>query len=113
MQITAHRTGGIAGLTERLGPIDSEEHGGKIEAKIEEIHFFDLQEEVPGGEGGADIRTISILVSDPPRAHEVIFSEQSDAAREWGLFDLLDLLEACGAKWEQVDLPEAATPAAT
>jgi hypothetical protein len=106
MQITAHRTGGIAGRTERLGPVDSEEHGGKIEAKLEEIHFFDLQEQIPGGEG-ADIRSISILVSDPPRHHEVSFSETSELAREWGLFDLIELLESCGAKWEEVAVPTA------
>src|SRR3954447_5061101 len=112
MQITVHRTGGIAGLNERLGPLDTTEHGGKIEAKLEEVHLFDLPPHVSGG-AGADVRHMGVLVSDPPRAHEVTFSELSDVARACGLFDLIELMVECGAAWEQVRVPEPVNSAAS
>jgi hypothetical protein len=106
MQVLVRRTGGIAGVNEQLGPVDTAqagEEGQRIEQKVEEIGFFEMPERLPGGEDIRDAFEYSVTVDDGYRSHTVSFTETPDDTKR-GLQHLIALVEDVAGEWKDVRL---------
>jgi len=107
MRITVIKTGGIAGVREELGPIESEAIADDLRAEIEEelrrVRFEEMPTEPPPHEPIRDGFNFLIEVVDGDRSHQVA----CDEAEMRGLERLLGLLEQAGSyhskPWEQDD----------
>lgn len=109
MKISATRSGGILGVSEELGPIDTGslpgELGREIEAEVQRVGFFDLPAEPSAHEPWPDAFHYGITVEDGDRSHSVSFEDGG-----WqGLLHLSCLLDETGAEWRSLralsDLP--------
>jgi hypothetical protein len=103
MEITIHKSEGMSGAQEELGPIDSgelpPELQGEIEEEIRKVDFFDLPTE-PEGDPAFDADAYRISIVDGDRAHAVAFN----IADERGLGRLRSLIEKSGAGYHSVPL---------
>lgn len=109
MEVTVDRTGGLAGVRERLGPVDTSQLnagglGAQIEAKVSEIGFFDLPEQLTGGEHASDTFKYKVTVVDGDRNHSVSYDELSNEAERCGVKDLVKLLDQAGVGWHDAPL---------
>lgn len=83
MHVTVWKTGGIAGVCERLGPVDTDRVSGAVGSAIirmvDEIEFFDLSGDGEPGPGQAfDDFHFSIHIVDGEREHQVSFDGLSE-----------------------------------
>jgi Emfourin len=112
MQATITRGGGFTGLEEQLGPLDTAtlagDLGGRIEAKVDEIAFFELPAETPGGQRAGETVWHRIAIVDGDRSHRVSFDNQSDPQKAAPLDELRTLIEASGLEYHEVPRGEAA-----
>lgn len=103
MQITVQRTGGIAGVNERLGPVDTDHVSGAvgsaISAKVEAIGFFDMPSELEPS-GVYDDFHMSVHVVDGGRDHTVSCDALSKDPAARGLGELVKLLTDGGFDFE-------------
>lgn len=101
MEITINRGGGFTGLREQLGPVDTAslgDAGSKIEEKVREIGFFEMEEELSGGR---DNRPWSLFaIEDGERRHSVDYSAGTDSPEVRSLQALAGLLLEAGARFE-------------
>ena len=104
MEISVLRTGGIAGVRERLGPIDTsalaDDLGDRLEAKVEEMGFFDFPERIPDESTIYDAFQHDITVSDGDRRHSVTFSDGAEERYRRPLGELVQLLRETGSDFE-------------
>jgi hypothetical protein len=105
VEITVTRTGGIAGVHERLGPVDTAQasNGAAIEEQVEQMGFFEMPERMPDDGGIADAFGYEIEVADGSRRHSVAFTEPMDDSRR-GLQRLVALVAESGAEWQDAPL---------
>jgi hypothetical protein len=103
MQITITRTGGFAGVRQRLGPVETASLDSGIADQasriVTEVDFFHLPQSMQGAPV-YDGFHYAIQVSDGPVEHTVSLGGMSDdpaAARLHELIELLD--EAVGFVW--------------
>jgi hypothetical protein len=97
MEATVVRTGGFAGVHERIGPVDADSLDGalglEIEAKVEEIGFFDLPPELPERLIYDGFRyRVTVTVGD--RTHSVRYGDGTEDRR--GVNKLVALMEKSG-----------------
>jgi hypothetical protein len=102
MQIRATRSGGILGVREELGPIDTDAISGglgdEIEAEVEKVGFFDLPSEPAPHDPWPDAFYYGITVEDGDCTHSVSFEDG-----EWqGLLRLSCLLDQTDANWRDL-----------
>lgn len=106
VEITVRRTGGFAGRSARLGPVDTPrldpQLGRQIEQLVETMGFFDLPRQFPPG-GGADTFTYLATVMNGARTHETSWDDLSERPAE--LDELLELLVSSGATWQDAPFP--------
>jgi hypothetical protein len=106
MQVRVIRGGGFTGLKEKLGPLDTAtlegDLGKRIEAKVEEVAFFDLPADTPGRPPKAEVVWARIKVVDSDRSHEVSFDNYSDPEKAAPLIELRSLIEESGEKYHQM-----------
>lgn len=114
MEVTVDRSGGFAGVHERLGPVDTSQLGAglgaQIEAKVTEIGFFDIPEHLPGGENAFDTFKYKVTVADGERSHSVSYDELSNEAERCGIKDLVQLLDQAGVGWQDAPLDIVGDP---
>ncbi len=95
MKIFVMRSGGYAGLTEKVVDIDTAQisvaMAQQVEQMIQSIGFFDLPTFVSGGTIGADLFHFEITASDVGRQHTVGFDDD-DSPETAPLRRLLDIL---------------------
>jgi hypothetical protein len=108
MELTIIRTGGIAGVHERLGPVSTDEVGGDIgghiEKKVEEIGFFDLPAELPNDNRIIDGYQYELtIVASGDRNYTVRWADGVEEKYQRDMGELRRLLEETGAKF--VDWP--------
>ena len=112
MQVRVIKGGGFTGLTEELGPLDTSTLDGdlevRIEAKVEEIGFFDLPRKTPGDDPGVEAIWVRIRVEDGDRTHEVKYDNHSDPEKVVPLAELRKLIEKSGAGYHQAPRGEEA-----
>lgn len=106
MRITVTRSGGFAGLRERIADIETTElpevDASRIRTLVERCAFFSLPETMVGTELGADRFGYQITVREGPREHSVSFSEDDSPA----LTPLRELVSALGAGRNQPSVHE-------
>ncbi|MDQ3973128.1 MAG: hypothetical protein M3276_02105 [Actinomycetota bacterium] len=106
MEITVRRTGGFAGRSARLGPVDTPaldpRLGQQIEALVESMGFFDLPGQFPPG-GGEDTFTYLATVMDGARTHQTSWDDLSERPPQ--LDELLELILSSGATWQDAPFP--------
>ena len=77
MKIIVKRSGGLAGLGEQLGAIDTDTldpaRARQVRALVEDAHFFDLPPALPSRAVGADLFRYEITASEGGRRHKVTF----------------------------------------
>ena len=99
MNILVERTGGYAGLMEKIGPINTGQLDPKvahlIEQMVQNIGFFDLPEMVSGGTIGADLFHYMVTITDDNRRHTVAF-DYDDSPETAPLRRLVDKLMSLG-----------------
>lgn len=98
MELTVVRTGGFAGVHERIGPVDADSLDGslglQIEAKVETIEFFDLPAELPERPIFDGFRyRVTVTVGD--RTHSVRYGDGTKDRR--GVNELVALMEKADA----------------
>ena len=111
MEITFKKSGGLAGVHERLGPVDTAQQGdagGEIEAKVEQIGFFAMPERLPEEGPVYDGFGYGVTVADAERRHQVEYSDSSRSDDRRPLDELAQLLEANG--WAYREVPLEAEP---
>jgi hypothetical protein len=113
MKVTVRKSGGIAGVHEQIGPVDTAQEGdagGRIEAKIEQIGFFSMPKELPEEHRIIDGFGYGVSVDDGDRHHEVEYGDGTKREERQPLDELQGLLEENG--WTYRDVPREAEPAA-
>lgn len=104
MEITVIRSGGFAGVHERLGPVDTSsldaERAQEIEAKVEEAGFFELPDELPQEREIRDGFGYRMTISADGKEHDVSYGDGSEQAAAKRLGELVRLLEDDGASFE-------------
>jgi len=99
MEITIIRSGGIAGLTEELGPINTETLPTATAAQVGDIiaklDFFTLPADI-AKKAVADMFDYTTTVADDGRRHSVHWNNSSPDADKSQLDALLRLLEGFG-----------------
>lgn len=97
MEIWVERSGGFAGLKERIASVDTAALGRAkaepLENLIESVGFFGLPAVIPGVAVGADLFQYEITVVDGPRRHSVAFVED-DAPPTAPLRNIVKQLQA-------------------
>ena len=105
MDIQVLRTGGIAGVYEKLGPIDTlrleDDLGHQLERKVEEIDFFDLPERIPDDGRIFDAYHYDMTVADGSRRHSVAYSDAAEERYRRPLGELIQLLRETGRDFEE------------
>ena len=112
MEITIEKSGGFAGVRERLGPVDTAEQGdagAEIETKVEQIGFFELPGRLPEDNQIRDGFGYAMTVEADDRRHRVEYSDGSRREDRQPLDELTQLLEANGSQFR--DVPIEAEPA--
>lgn len=103
MKITVLRTGGIRGVNESLGPIDTEslspDQARSIEEQVEAAGFFELPS-VLNEPTVRDGFTYRVTVVDGERQHTATAYDGSHDAQVDSLAALTRLLEETGAEFE-------------
>jgi hypothetical protein len=112
MEITIVRSGGFAGVHEKLGPVDTSKLAGdmgpRIESKVREAGFFDLPDHIPEGQRhSSEPFGYAVTIQDGERQHTVRYDDNSDHAAVRALAGLRELLEESGAGFKAVP-PEPA-----
>lgn len=101
MEISVRRTGGFAGVNDRLGPVETTEiYGGigeQLETVVRNVDFFELPWAFPSGPGD-DLFEFTATVSDGGRSHSTSWDDLSDRPPE--LDQLIELLLRAGVTWE-------------
>lgn len=96
MEITITQSGGVAGLTKKWGPVNTETlpqtEAQKATEIIAEMNFFNLATDI-AKKGGADLINYVTTVVDHGRTHTVQSNDLSDAAYQAHLGELETLLE--------------------
>jgi len=79
MDISVTRTGGFAGLTKKVGTVNTTQLDAaaaqQVEQMVQSIGFFDLPAIVSGGALGADMFRYEITVTQGDRQHTVVFDD--------------------------------------
>lgn len=95
MKISVIRSGGFAGLAEKVVEIDTTQIGvataQQVKQMMQSIGFFDLPAFVSGGTIGADLFHYEITASDVGRQHTVGFDDD-DSPETAPLRKLLGIL---------------------
>lgn len=103
MEITVRRTGGLAGVNEQVGPVDTAEVDARladqIETTLRDVDFFELPLAFPPT-SGPDVFEFAATVVDGDRSHSTSWDDLSDRPPE--LDELVELLLRSGAPWEPV-----------
>lgn len=111
MQLVATRSGGIAGVREELGPVDTDSIDSglaeRIQTSLDEVGFFDLPEEISSDRRIADGFSYSLKATGE-REHRVRWSDGAEHPALQGLRNVRQLMEETGATWQ--DAPLQATP---
>ena len=106
MEITVRRIGGFAGVSERLGPVDTPELDPALARQIDDlltaVGFFELPSRFPPGIG-ADAFVYLMTVIQPARSHSTSWDDLSEHPPE--LDQLVDLLATSGATWQPAPFP--------
>ena len=83
MVIEVTRSGGFAGLLEKLGSVDTRklapEAARHLEGLVSHAGFFNLPAETPAGPA-ADLYRYEVTIRDAGRSHTVAFSDDSSLA---------------------------------
>jgi hypothetical protein len=99
MEITITRTGGIAGLRQRLGPVDTAELPPQTAEQVSDIvatmDFFKLPTGMAKA-GGADILDYETTIAAEGRCHTVNSNDNSPAEYKDGLARLVAAIESAG-----------------
>lgn len=99
MKISVERSGGFAGLTEKIASVDTKElvraKAEPLEKLIERVGFFGLPAVMTGNAVGADQFKYEITVEDGARHHSVAFVED-DSPQTAPLRGLVKQLQAGG-----------------
>ena len=108
MEITVGKTGGFAGVHEKLGPLETGSldaaAANRLESKVREIGFFDMPKEIPDSGGIRDAFHYQVSVADGDRSHSVSFGGRAAADHEHhvrGLGELIRLLEEAGFEFTE------------
>jgi hypothetical protein len=84
MRISITRTGGFAGLSQRIADVDTRllepARAREIEALVQSTQFFRLPPRVAGDASGADFQSYEITIHENGRSHRVEFLEDQSAA---------------------------------
>jgi hypothetical protein len=100
MEISVRRTGGFAGVDDRLGPVETNEiYGGigdQLERVVRDVDFFELPWAFPSGPG-EDLFEFTATVTDAGRSHSTSWDDLSDRPPE--LDRLIELLLEAGQTW--------------
>lgn len=106
MEISVLRTGGLAGVNERLGPLDTGalegDLGEQLERKVDEIGFFDFPERIPDDHRIFDAFQYDVTVVDGDRRHSVTFRDGAEERYGQPLRELIGLLRETGRDFEEV-----------
>ncbi len=106
MEITVRRIGGFAGVSERLGPVDTASLEPRLAREIEDlvaaVGFFDLPSRFPAG-AGADTFVYLATALEPARSHTTSWDDLSERPSE--LDQLIELLLGAGASWQPAPFP--------
>jgi predicted secreted protein len=107
MDITITRSGGIVGLFQKLGPVDTKtlpkELAGQVEGVIAKMDFFNLPANMATRDG-ADTMDYTTTVSADGRAHVVHSNDLSPVSYRSLLDQLIGLLEDGGHAFKPVAL---------
>jgi hypothetical protein len=114
MEITIVRSGGFAGVHEKLGPVDTSklpgDTGPRIESKVREVGFFELPGHIPEGQRhSTEPFDYVVTIQDGERQHTVRYDDNSDHEAVLALAGLRRLLEESGASFKAVPFELAAT----
>lgn len=103
MQITVWKTGGIQGVRERLGPVETDRVSGAVGSAIiqmvDEMGFFDLSSDGEPGQAFDDFH-FSIHIVDGERENQVSFDGLAGGPLAAKLRDLVQLLQEGGFEFE-------------
>lgn len=103
MQATVWKTGGFAGVRERLGPVDTDRVFGAVGSAIirmvDEIRFFDLSGDGEPGQAFDDFH-FSIHIVDGEREHQVSFDGLSGGPLAAKLRKFVQTLQDGGFEFE-------------
>lgn len=104
MRIIVWKEGGIMGLDQRLGPVDTDRVSGAvgsaIDRMIDEVGFFDLSNEAQPGQGAVrDAFYFSFHIVDGERQNQV-WPHMLAGPAEAKLFELLHRLQKGGFEFE-------------
>ena len=76
MKITVWKTGGVVGIYERLGPVDTDQMSGAagtaVMGMVENLRFFGLPEELEPG-GAFDDFHVTVHIVHGEREHQVAY----------------------------------------
>ena len=110
MLVTLERVRASDGVSERLGPVDTDRIdptlGEAIERKIKEIDFFTIDRVLPPDHEG-QIPDHRVVVQDGDGIHGVGYVPGSEAAVRFGVQDLADLVESTGLPFREVHFDSA------
>lgn len=108
MQLTVLKTGGVAGMRQQLGPVDTDHVSGAVSSAIarmvEEVGFFNLPERLEPSNMPDDFHLVIDIV-DGARDHQVAFDEHSPSPEARSLLELVAALQQGGFDFEDEDQP--------
>lgn len=97
MQITVTKTGGIAGVNQQLGPVETSDLDSGVASDVSrilrEVDFFNLPRSLSKTGQTADAFTYAVHVIDGSRNHTVQMEDDSSGSAADGLRELIGLLE--------------------
>jgi len=103
MQVTVWKTGGFAGVREKLGPVDTDRVSGAVGSaivrRVEEMRFFDLPGDAEPG-GAYDDFHFSVHILDGERDKQVGFDDHSKGQLATELRQFVQMLEDGGFEFE-------------
>ncbi len=109
MKITVLRTGGFAGVYEELGPVDTDELdaevGKSVEAKADEVGFFDLPEKLPVDREIRDGYNYRMTIESGAETHTVSYADGTESRYLEPLGDLVGVLRDSGSDYEPKERP--------
>jgi hypothetical protein len=107
MEITVTRSGGIAGVNEQLGPVNTTrlepERAAEVEHLLEQSKFFDLPEHLPTGRG-FDLFYYRMTVRSDGRDHSVSFDDSTPDEDRSGINTIMAWLRDNGFEFEQQEV---------
>lgn len=99
MEITITRAGGLTGIPEKLGPVNTDsldkDTARQLSDVIAKMDFFNLPADIAKA-GGADVFDYDTTVTDGGRTHTVHSNDNSTGSYKSQLAELIALLESAG-----------------